>query len=322
MSLTWGVGLIRAGWRLDRWYLQLDKFRDLCRQGSKQYYIENCGSGTSWKVVWEAQKACLRDQIISYVKGHREKNRQKIQDLEGSILDLEDHLASPPQDHLLCELAHMQTLLRQELTQVAREAWKTTRSQIYKWGDKASKTLHWLCTPRVALAAIPYLQMRDGLRVMGHGLMAQAFADYYQYLYRADREGPHSDLPRFVQDLPVSSLSVDDRASLKEDISVEELRAALAQLNPGRVFGLNGFPPGYWRLVWRQAGQPMLEMFQVALEMGKLAPDLQTTHCGAAQARELVNLEEKNQALQQYVVSLSSWFDMFDPFQELCHVIA
>ncbi|KAJ1178086.1 hypothetical protein NDU88_003334 [Pleurodeles waltl] len=78
--------------------------------------------------------------------------------------------------------------------------------------------------------------------------------------------GASSDFPQFVQDLPVPSLSVDNRASLEADISVEELEAALAQLNLGKAPGPNGFPLEYWRLVCRQVGQPMLDMFQEALE--------------------------------------------------------
>ncbi|KAJ1218151.1 hypothetical protein NDU88_005734 [Pleurodeles waltl] len=84
------------------------------------------------------------------------------------------------------------------------------------------------------------------------------------------------DLPQFVQDLPVTGLSAGEKASLEVDITVEELRGALAQLNTGKAPGSNGFPPEYWYLVWQQAGQPMLEMFQEALKMGKLPPDLHT----------------------------------------------
>ncbi|KAJ1118698.1 hypothetical protein NDU88_006886 [Pleurodeles waltl] len=74
------------------------------------------------EVVWEAQLACLRRKIIRYIKGHRKKSRQKIRDLDGPVLDLEGCLTSPPQDCLLRDLTHIQTLLRQELTQEARGA--------------------------------------------------------------------------------------------------------------------------------------------------------------------------------------------------------
>ncbi|KAJ1181154.1 hypothetical protein NDU88_006364 [Pleurodeles waltl] len=93
---------------------------------------EAAESVVSQEVVQEAQKACLRGQIISYVKRHREKSRQKIWDLDGRILDLGGRLTSLPQDRLLRDLTHMQTPLRQELTKEEKEAWKATSNRIYQ----------------------------------------------------------------------------------------------------------------------------------------------------------------------------------------------
>ncbi|KAJ1160002.1 hypothetical protein NDU88_000504 [Pleurodeles waltl] len=241
-------------------YHQREEFKDMCRQSSEHYFTDNRGSVVSWEVVWEAQKACLRGQIISYVKGHREKSRQKIRNLEGAHSEPGGSSGLPVQDHLLRDRTHTQTLLRQNLHRRQERLGRPPAVGSTTGGDKASKTLHWLCTPKEGLTVIRYLQMRDGSRVMGHGPMAQAFANYYRDLYRADRDGPSSDLSQFVQNLPVPSLSVDDRASLGADIPVEELRAALTQLKPGKVPGPNGFQSEYWCLVWRQVSQPMLDM--------------------------------------------------------------
>ncbi|KAJ1209785.1 hypothetical protein NDU88_005158 [Pleurodeles waltl] len=110
---------------------------------------------------------------------------------------------------------------------------------------------------------------------MDHGSMAQTFANDYRDLFRAERGGLRPELPHFGQDLPVTGLSAEDRASLEANIMVEELTVALAHLNPRKTPGPNGFPPEYWHLVWQQAGQTMLEIIQEALEMGKLPRDLQ-----------------------------------------------
>ncbi|KAJ1150978.1 hypothetical protein NDU88_003765 [Pleurodeles waltl] len=93
--------------------------------------------------------------------------------------------------------------------------------------------------------------------------MDQALTACYQDLYLVDPSSPHEDLPQFVQDLPVLSLSSEDRESLEVDITVEELRKALAQLQPGKAPGHNGFPPEYWSI-------------SEALRKGELPPDLRT----------------------------------------------
>ncbi|KAJ1104085.1 hypothetical protein NDU88_001500 [Pleurodeles waltl] len=70
----------------------------MCNQKSKQYFPDNQGSVTSSEVIWEAQKAYLRAEIISYVKGQRERSRQKNRDLEERIMDLEDRYIEQEQD--------------------------------------------------------------------------------------------------------------------------------------------------------------------------------------------------------------------------------
>ncbi|KAJ1185465.1 hypothetical protein NDU88_002257 [Pleurodeles waltl] len=118
-----------------------------------------------------------------------------------------------------------------------------------------------------------YLQLQAGSRVVGSELIVQAPAAENQDLYRAYPLSPCEDLSQFVQDLMVPCLSIEDRKSLEADITAEELRKALAHLQPDKVPGPSRFPPKYWRLVWPQAGQPMLEMFQEALKRDR-APDL------------------------------------------------
>ncbi|KAJ1138855.1 hypothetical protein NDU88_005236 [Pleurodeles waltl] len=103
--------------------------------------------------------------------------------------------------------------------------------------------------------------------------MVETFTAYYRNLYQADPLSPHGDLQQFVHDLPVSRLSPEDREFLEADVTDEELQA-LGQLHSGKVPGPNGFQPEYWCLVLPHLGQPMLDMFQEALEKGILPPDL------------------------------------------------
>ncbi|KAJ1100348.1 hypothetical protein NDU88_005434 [Pleurodeles waltl] len=105
---------------------------------------------------------------------------------------------------------------------------------------------------------------------------AQAFADCYHDLYQADRASRRADLFPIPAGPTAPRLSLDNRESLEVDITVEELRVALVQLQPRKAPGPNGFLHEYWCLVWPQAGQPTLELFRELLEKGRLPLDLWT----------------------------------------------
>ena len=60
------------------------------------------------------------------------------------------------------------------------------------------------------------------------------------YAKRSWVDGP--TLAEFIKNLPVATLSDEQRAQLEEEITEEELLKALAQIQTGKALGPNGFP--------------------------------------------------------------------------------
>ncbi|KAJ1174673.1 hypothetical protein NDU88_006493 [Pleurodeles waltl] len=137
----------------------------------------------------------------------------------------------------------------------------TTFSRIYQWRYKASKILHWLCTPKRGRAPDAYLVAEDSTKLAGTAPIAHAFADYYKELYMVDPVNPQEDLQAFLHDLPVARLSPEDHDSLEAEVTCEELQAALALLQPGKALGPSSFLAEFWRVVWLQEGALIRDLY-------------------------------------------------------------
>ncbi|KAJ1180895.1 hypothetical protein NDU88_006106 [Pleurodeles waltl] len=100
----------------------------------------------------------------------------------------------------------------------------------------------------------------DGPGVVRNELISWAFVAYYQELYQADPLSP--------RDQQIPCLSLGDQDSLDAEVTCDKLCVALAQLQPGKALGTNGFLAEYWCLVWPQVGSLLLDMLQEGLLRG------------------------------------------------------
>ncbi|KAJ1186401.1 hypothetical protein NDU88_003182 [Pleurodeles waltl] len=138
-------------------------------------------------------------------------------------------------------------------------------------GDKASKTLHWLCTPlpRTAGARATYLEMGEGSQEMGSKPEVNMFTAYYSRLYGPDLvDGfpPVSGRPASAVPAPIILLILGGTGHLRG--------VALVQLEVGKVQGPNNFPAEFLHLILPKMGPLLLQTFNEALMRGELTHDL------------------------------------------------
>ena len=96
--------------------------------------------------LWEDLKATVRGNIISFKTNLKKQKYKEMGKFEARVLALESKQLECLGLTTLRDLGHTQALLKQTQTDKARQTWQATRSHIYQWGDKSSKTLHWLCS--------------------------------------------------------------------------------------------------------------------------------------------------------------------------------
>ncbi|KAJ1089328.1 hypothetical protein NDU88_002479 [Pleurodeles waltl] len=141
---------------------------------------------------------------------------------------------------------------------------------LYDVGDKAYKLFAWL-DRRVK-------DRRGVWEIRGERVetrrpsveIAEAFALYYEHLYASIVPMTDEDCDDFLKDIVVETLFDDDRSSLKDDLSVEEIGQELRDLQLGKASGPNGLPVELYRGAADKVVTQVPEILKEALADHKL----------------------------------------------------
>ena len=169
-------------WRLKPWLFKDPDFPQFIYTSVQQYLDENIGSVGSPSVLWEALKATVRRNIVSLSGGKKSVQRQEGVELETRALEIEAKYMETKDHGQLRNLTHTQSMIKQLYTEEARLAWAATRSHIYQWGDKSTKTLHWLCTRSQSSLPNSHILTNQGSIGSTDVQRVAAFREYYSVL--------------------------------------------------------------------------------------------------------------------------------------------
>ncbi|KAJ1156696.1 hypothetical protein NDU88_009414 [Pleurodeles waltl] len=132
----------------------------------------------------------MRTFVTSYRTAHRRHMTAALEDLEAQLAELETQYLTSLYVASLCSSLPFSTVLPQTQIEEARVDWVATQSRIYQWGNKSSKTLHWLCSTELSQDTIPEISDALGHLLTGDSQIAKTFAEYYKELYSCrDEEG-------------------------------------------------------------------------------------------------------------------------------------
>lgn len=82
---------------------------------------------------------------------------------------------------------------------------------------------------------------------------------------------------RWLSQLDLPKLSVEESADLDNLITLEEIRGALQSMQKGKSPGFDGTPPPEFDVTfWEQLGPFLLDMINFSLEKGKFSRDVNT----------------------------------------------
>ena len=128
--------------------------------------------------LWESLKATLRGYIISFSQRKKRRQQQECSDLESRAMELEAKCLTLEDPELISDSAHTQSMIKQLYTDEAWQAWSATHSRIYQWGNKSTKTLHWLCTRAQDPLLASTIISDQGTRALTNAQRADAFRKY------------------------------------------------------------------------------------------------------------------------------------------------
>ena len=205
----------------------------------------NTTSDISAKTIWEACKAYLRGEIISYSAYKRKVMNERRANLFNTLTVLQSNYANSPSSDLFVKLLTAKTEFDLLDTNEATEALHKTRCNYYEFGDKSSKLLAHQLRQSAASNLITQISTSNGSSV--HPLtindkFRNFYASLYTYIYIYENISEEAQFDNFFSSLNMPCIDPDISSNLAAPLTLDEVKASLSLMQSGKCPGSDGFP--------------------------------------------------------------------------------
>ncbi len=258
-------------WRFDAKWLQDPEFVRFIDQQIEFFFQVNT-SETSPLVRWEAFKAYIRGQIISYTSFKSKQFKNKLLAIENEIKSLENEITNKK----TLELEHKLTILRAHYNELSANKALTNLNKLqqsfYDQGEKAGKLLAWRIRTLQNEKSIHEVEKLSGIRTTDPKEINETFKTFYEKLYKSDISANNSVQSSFLDRLEFPSLSPEDRETMDRTVELSELEEALACMRAGRAAGPDALPIDFYKTFKDKLLPRLLIMFEEAFRTNSLPP--------------------------------------------------
>lgn len=269
-----GVNSPRRLWRFNSLLLSDDKFIKFISDQISLFLEINMTPDVAIASVWEALKAYLRGQIISYAANKKCDFIRKQNDLEKQISDLDNRNSQNPSPNLYKE----RLKLRMEHDLITSHSIEylllKNRTDSYEHGEKTGEHLARQLKAARAKQTINGIMLQDGTIVTDQQGINDAFQQYYNDLYTSDNVNISEPLPEFFRGLQIPTLSSDDAATLDAPILQREIALAIKSLRPYKSPGLDGIPSEFYATFADELTPVLAKLFTDSFNKGILPSSL------------------------------------------------
>lgn len=215
-------------WRLHPKWLGNSKFIEYMEQQIDLYFDMNT-SETSASTRWEAFKAFIRGQIISYTKTKSKLCNQKLNLLDSKLKDLEKRqFQNQINDTKIDQEILFLRAQYEEMSasRVASSMMKLKQSY-YDQGEKPGKLLAWRIKQLQSESAINSIQEEGGDITTDPVKINNAFKDFFSSLYSSEYTEDRKQQETFLNEIKIPKISNEVKYNLEADLSEEEVLSAI-----------------------------------------------------------------------------------------------
>lgn len=269
-------------WKIDhgpkRWRLQTHILKDKnCIK-----FIEKCiynyfdlnKNETSASIRWEAFKAYIRGEIISYTSAQNKTYNQEILSMEKEIKTLENEIYNNNNSRKMQNLTILRAKYDKLMTDKVAKSLLWTKQTYYDQGKKAGKLLAWRIKKLQADRSISSIKTDAGELSTDPIETNKTFKKFYEKLYESECNVNEEVQNAFLDQLPLKVISEEDKIFLDNPITKEEILEAIGDMNSGRAPGPDGLPPQFYKVFKNKLVQPLINMFNESCESGILPDSL------------------------------------------------
>lgn len=260
-------------WRLQVRWLQNPEFVKYVEDKIDGYFQINTNQ-TNACIRWEAFKAYIRGEIISFTSTKNKKQKAEMNKLEKQIKSLEIDINNKDDLEKQKQLLILRTEYNKLTSDIAAKSLLWLNQAFYDQGEKAGKLLAWRIKKIRSERAINSIITQTGVMSNDPQDINNAFKEFYQSLYRSECSSASAHRDTFLNHLQFEMLTEEVKEGLDNDITVEELLRAIKSINSGKAPGPDGLPIEFYKTFQKQLLIPLLNMFKESLNDGILPPTL------------------------------------------------
>lgn len=268
-----GRSMTRCPWRFNSFLLSDPNFVSTIKNSIEVYISTNANTDTSAAAIWEACKAYLRGEIISYSAYQKKISSEARVGLTRDISELQSKCVGSPNADISKELLIKKAEFDLLASNDAAESLLKSRHKYYEFGDKPSALLAHQIRQASSPQHITQISTTDGPTIDPQ-LINKQFRDFYAELYTSECVADERQYDNFFGSLDIPSLDNATSSGLDEPFSVDELRSALMLMQNGKCPGPDGLPAEFYKSFADQLAPILLNMFNESLENGYLPPTL------------------------------------------------
>lgn len=260
-------------WRLNTSLLSDEEFIKFVSTNIDVFLKVNMGSDTSLGTIWEALKAYLRGQIISYAASVKRERTKRVEEIIKTIGDIDEKNAVAPSADLYKERIALQTEFDSLSSAYIQSLYLKSRMTHYEHGERAGKLLCHQLRQSASNSIIAEVRDSTGNTTSDQMAINNQFKSFYEELYSATATD-NSNSVEFFQSIQLPKLSAEDTSSLEGDISEAEINQAIKSMKVGKAPGPDGFPIEFYKAFYKQLSPMLRKVYAEALQLGSLPPTM------------------------------------------------
>lgn len=229
-------------WRLDPLLLSRKPFQNLISD-QIDFFIEiNSTPGMSYSTIWEALKAYLRGQIISYAAHEKKERGRRLADLSQQIKLVDNKYATSPSPSLYKDRLLLQSEFNSLSIKQTERLLLKTKQTYYEHCDKAGRLLSHQLKQSSADRTITEIRTEQGTISSHPTIINDQFKEFYSNLYASQVSAGPSEIQMFFEPLVIPKISPEDKSRMDSKISSEEITPAISSMQNGKMPGRDGLP--------------------------------------------------------------------------------
>lgn len=245
----------------------LNQIKRLIRQCKDKYKDLN-----DKRLVWDVTKCEIRAETISYACYKSKSRKQMENELIKRLKELEILLAENYSESVQAEYSVVSSELNNILSIKTKGAVLRSKSKWVEEGGKNTSYFLKLEKRNQKLKCITKLCTEGGQIITEQEDILQEEQTYYKRLYSETKKNNQTSDTRcsFLENPELLKLNNEDKDCLEHDISLEECGIALKEFPNGKSPGSDGLPAEFYKILWSEIGQIVLESYIYSFEKGEL----------------------------------------------------